>query len=538
VNTLTGMGALTKLAFRRDRIMLVVWLYVLTAFVAATVYGFRKLYPTPAGRIDFVATAAHNPAFLSLYGPISGTSLGSLTAWRDATLLSIATGLLSIFLVVRHTRADEETGRLELIGATVVGRHAALACALAVAVVANLVIAVIMAAAAIALGLPAAGSIAFVAGVAGSGLVFAGIAAVTAQIAQTARSARGLAIGVLVLAFLLRAVGDSAGRGGPHWLTWLSPIAWAELGRAFGAVRWWVLALPVAVTLVFAAAGTVLAASRDYDAGLLAQRRGPAAASASLRSPFALAWRLQRATLLAWASGALVYGIVIGSSAKGIGGALGSGEVRKIMARLGGQAGVTNTYLAALLSFTGLVAAGYAISAVLRLRSEETEGHADPVLATGTGRVAWSAAHLTVAAGGTVLILALAGLGTGLGYVYRAGGGGAEIGRLLAAGLAQAPAALVIGGITAALFGLAPRASVAASWTVLGVVVTMLLVGATIQLSHWVMDISPFTHLPKLPGGVVRPVPLIALCAIAALLAVTGLAALRRRDIDSGGLAG
>ena len=532
MSTLTGTGALVRMALRRDRIMLVVWLYVLTAFVASTVYGFRGLYPTTAGRIDFVNTAAHNPAFLSLYGQIYGDSLGSLTAWRDATLLSIGTGLLSIFIVVRHTRADEEAGRQELIGATVVGRHAPLACALAVAVTANLVIAVIMAAAAIAFGLPAAGSLAFVAGVAGAGLVFAGIAAITAQLAQTARSARGLAIGVLVFAFLLRAVGDSAGQGGPRWLSWLSPNGWAELDRAFGSTRWWVLALPLAVALVAGAAGAMLATHRDYDAGLLAQRRGPAG-SAALRSPLALAWRLQRASLLAWATGTLVYGIVIGSSAKGIGGALGSGEVRRIMARLGGQAGLTNAYLAALLSFTGLVAAGYAISTVLRLRSEETEGRADPVLATGAGRISWGAAHMSIAAAGTVLIMALTGLGTGIGYAYRAGGGGAEIGRLLTAGLAQAPAALVIGGIAAALFGLAPRASVATSWSVLGVVVAMLVLGATLQLSHWVLDISPFTHLPKLPGGTAHPTPLIVLCVVALLLGGAGLAGLRRRDIAS-----
>jgi ABC-2 type transport system permease protein len=534
VNTLTGTGALVKMSFRRDRIMLVVWLYALTAFVASTVYGFRGVYPTAAGRIEFVNTAAHNPAFLSLYGQIYGNSLGALTAWRDVTLLSIGVSLLSIFVVVRHTRADEETGRLELIGATVVGRHAALACALAVAVTANLIMGTAIVAAMIAFGLPAAGSFAFVAGVVGSGLVFTGIAAVTAQLAQTARSARGLAIGVLVLSFLLRAVGDSAGQGGPSWLSWLSPNGWAELDRAFGSTRWWVLALPVAVALIAGAAGAVLAARRDYDAGLLAVRRGPAAGSASLRSPLALAWRLHRASLLAWASGALVYGIVIGSSAKGIGGVLGSGEVKKIMARLGGQAGLTNAYLAALLSFTGLVAAGYAISTVLRLRSEETGGHADPVLVTGTGRIAWSTAHLVIATAGTALIMALVGLGMGIGYVYRAGGGGTEVGRLLVAGLAQAPAALVIGAIAAALFGLAPRASVTASWCVLGVAVALLLLGAILKLSHWVLDVSPYTHLPKLPGGTVHPMPLVLLCVVALLLGGAGLAGLRRRDIAIG----
>jgi ABC-2 type transport system permease protein len=534
VSTLTGTRALVKMALRRDRIMLVVWMYVLVAFVASTVYGFRGLYKTSAARIDFVNTAAHNPAFLSLYGQIYGNSLGSLTAWRDATLLSVGAGLLSIFVVVRHTRGDEESGRLELIGATVVGRHAALACALAVAVMANLVIATIMAVVAIVLGLPAAGSIAFVAGIAGSGLVFAGIAAVTAQIAQTARSARGLAIGVLILGFALRAVGDSAGQGGPRWLSWLSPSGWAELDRSFGGVRWWVLALPVALALIASVAGAMLAARRDYDAALLEQRRGPAVGSASLRSPLALAWRLQRATLLAWASGALVYGILIGSSAKGIGGAFSSAELRKVMARLGGHAGLTNAYLAALLSFTGLVAAGYAISTVLRLRSEESDGHAEPVLATSTGRIGWSASHLAIAAGGTVLITALTGLGMGIGYAYRVGGGGAEIGKLLAAGLAQAPAVLVMAGIAAALFGLAPRASAGASWTALGVAVALLLLGGTLQFSHWVLDISPYSHLPKLPGGTAHPAPYVALCLVAVALGGAGLIGLRRRDIASG----
>jgi ABC-2 type transport system permease protein len=519
------------MAFRRDRIMLVVWIYVLTAFVAATVYGFRKAYPTAAVRENFVAGAAHNPALLSLYGPLFGNSLGALTAWRDSAILGLGVGLMSIFIFVRHTRADEETGRLELIGATVAGRHAPLASAIAVAVTANLVIGVTMAAAAIALGLPAVGSIAMVAGIVGCGLVFTAVAAVTAQLAQTGRTARGLAIGVLGVAFLLRAIGDSVGRGGPRWLSWLSPIGWGELTRAFGAIRWWVLVLPVLAAVVVGTAGAMLAAHRDYDAGIVAQRPGPATGSASLRTPLALAWRLQRGSFFAWVGGALVYGVVIGSSAKGIGALLGSHEVKRILSNLGGHAGLTNAYLASILGFTGLVAAGYAVSTVLRLRSEEMDGHADPVLATGAGRISWAVSHLGIAAFGTVAAVLMVGLGAGLGYVSRSGGGGAEIGRLVAAGLVQAPAPLVIGGLAAALFGLAPKVSVSASWTVLGVVVVLLLVGATVQVSHWVMDVSPFTHLPKLPGGTVHPAPLIALCAIAVALAGAGLVGLRRRDI-------
>jgi hypothetical protein len=47
----------------------------------------------------------------------------------------------------------------------------------------------------------------------------------------------------------------------------------------------------------------------------------------------------------------------------------------------------------------------------------------------------------------------------------------------------------------------------------------------------WMMDISPFTQTPRLPGGTVSAEPLLWLCGIAVALSVAGLAGLRRRDI-------
>jgi ABC-2 type transport system permease protein len=439
---------------------------------------------------------------------------------------------MSIFIVIRHTRADEETGRLELVGSAAVGRHAALAAAVAIAVGANAGLVLLITAGLIALGLPAAGSLSLAAAIAGCGLVFTAAAAAAAQLAGTARSARGVAISVLGVCYLLRAAGDSAGTSGPRWLSWLSPVGWAELIRSFGDIRWWVLILPLATALILAGAAGLLAARRDYGAGLLPQRPGPPQAAPSLRSPLALAWRLHRGTLAGWIIGALVYGAVVGSAATGIGGLVGSGEVRRIMIKLGGQAAVTNAYLAAIISFTGLIAAGYAISAVLRLRSEETAERADPVLATGTGRIRWGLGHLLIAAAGAALVLASMGLGTGLGYGLRAGDVAGQLPRLLGAALAQLPAVLVLAGVAVALFGLIPRASVAGGWSALGVVVLLLFLGASLQLSHWVPDISPFTHLPKLPGGTVSAAPLAWLAVIAIGLAALGLAGLRRRDID------
>jgi ABC-2 type transport system permease protein len=536
---LAGTGALAKLAFRRDRIMLAAWIYVITALIASNSWSLNKLYPTAAARADLAASGGRNPALLFLYGRLSGDSLGAVSAWRYGVWAALAAVLMSVFLVVRHTRADEEAGRGELVGSAAVGRLAALTAALLVAAAANAVLTVLLFAALLFLGLPAAGSAVFALVVTTCGLAFAAVAAVTAQLASGARAARGAAFGVLGAAFLLRAVGDAAGAGGPGWLTWLSPLGWTEFARPYTADRWWVLALPLALTAVAVAAAYTLAVLRDHGAGLLPDRPGRPAASGALRHlpslflpALGLAWRLQRGTLAGWAAGFAFTFAASGAAAKGIGSLLGgSAQLRTAFTRLGGQAGITDAYLAAIMSLAGLAAAAYATSAVLRLRAEESAERAEPLLATAAGRIRWGLSHVVVAVAGSALLLAVAGAAAGLGYGLRTGSAGTELARLLGAALVQLPASLAVAGAAVALFGLVPRACVAGAWSVLGAVVVIALFGQVLRLSGWVTGISPFSHVPKLPGAAFTAAPLLWLALAALALAAVGLAGLRRRDI-------
>jgi len=530
---LTGTTALAKLALHRDRIMLSAWIYVIVIGVSANAYTFVKLYKTASSRASLVASAQGNPALLFLYGRLNGTSAGALAAWRYGVWGALVAALMSVFIVIRHSRADEEAGRLELIGSARVGRQAPLVSAISVAALANVVVVAVLCVVVPLLGLPAAGSVALALAIGTCGVAFAGIAAVTAQLTSGARAARGLAFVVLGVAFLARAVGDSAGASGPAWLTWVLPLGWTEEIRPFAGERWWVLALPVALFLVGVGAAFALAARRDYGAGLLPDRPGRPTASA-LRGPFSLAWRLQWGTLAGWVAGYAVLFAVCGAAGKGIGQLVGSSSaLDKEFTRLGGQAAIVNAYLASLMLLAGLVAAGYAVSATLRLRTEETDGRADPVLAAAAGRVRWGLSHVVVAVAGTAMLLAIAGVATGLGYGLRVGGTGAWVTRMLGAGLAELPAALVIAGAAVAVFGLLPQVSAAVSWTAVGLAVALNIFGQVLQLSHWVLDISPFTHVPRLPGGMVSASPLCWLSAIAVVLGATGLAALRHRDIGS-----
>jgi ABC-2 type transport system permease protein len=271
---------------------------------------------------------------------------------------------------------------------------------------------------------------------------------------------------------------------------------------------------------------------RDIDAGLLPQRPGPAAAAPGLRGPFALAWRLQRGTLLAWLVAMLLAGAVMGGAAEGISHFNAGQQITDLLAKMGGRKVLVDSYLAAVFSIVGLVAACYTVQVTLRLRAEEAAGRMEPLLATRVGRVRWAASHLVFALLGTAVLLLVAGLGAGLAYGGQAHDLGHQVPRLLAAALVQLPATWVLAGFGVALFGLVPRLS-ALAWAALIACAVLLDVGALAGLSQWVVDASPFAHVPKLPGTAFTATPLVLLTAIAAALLAAGLAAFRRRDTGS-----
>ena len=526
-----GTRVLIRLASRRDRIMLPVWVYVLIASSASTAYSFKGLYPTEASREQFAATINSTPSTIAIYGPVYDTSLGGITAWRIAVLVATLAGVMSVLLVVRHTRAEEQTGRQELLGATAVGHRAPLASALAVALVANLGVTLGTAVVLPLLGCGFVGGLALGIAIGACGCFFAGLAAVTAQIAETSRAANGLACAVLGVCYLARAAADASGYG---WLMWCTPLGWVERIEAYGANRWWVLVLPLAGALLLTAVAMRLAATRDLGAGLFAARLGAERAGRDLRDAYGLAWRLHRGAVLGWSVGFLLGGAVVGYIAKDIGGVLtSSAKMEQVITEMGGQRGLVDAYLATIMSIAGLIAAIYAVQAVLRARGEETAGRAEPLLAAPVSRIRWAAGHLASALTGSAILLATTGLGAGLAHGLRMHDVSGQLPRVLGAALAQWPAVAVVAAIAAALFGVAPRYS-AAAWGALAVFLLLGQLGPVLKLSQAVMDVSPFTHVPKVPGGAFTWTPLGWLTLLTAALLAFGLTAFRRRDVELG----
>jgi len=539
MSTFTGTGRLLRLAARRDRIQVPIWIVGSAVLMSAGAAAVADEFPTETDRVTALRGAGGNAAVLLMRGIPVGTDTGALVNFRNFSSLLVIAALMSTFAVVRHTRQNEETGRAELIGAGSVGRYAGLTAALLHAFAANVLLGLAVAGTLVAADLPADGAWAFGAACVATGLAFAGLAAVAAQLFQSARTANAVAASAIGVAFLVRGIGDALGQRAvdgiqvnSSWLTWLSPLGWGEQVRPFGDERWWALLPPLALLAGCTLAAFALVDRRDLGAGLIPDRPGPATAAASLRSPLGLAWRLQRGAMLGWVIGAAIFGAGIGSLGDAVQtGLSGNQGVTDLMGQLAGTraAGLVDVYYAAMMNIFGVLAAGFVVQALLRLRTEETGGPAEAVLATATSRTRWVASHLANAVGGAAAMLI--GAGAAAGIADAAVGGNVGVGTLVGAGLAQLPAALTVAGFVVLAFGGLPRMVVALAWSGLAVSLACGLFGDLLGLPQPVRDLSPFSHVPAIPAVDATAGPMVGLLAVATALAVAGMALFRRRDL-------
>ena len=526
MSTLAGTPALVRLALRRDRIRIPVWVAAVAALVLVTAQSVQGLYPTPGALAAAAAVVEDNSTALVMNGPAQGLdTLGGRVAFDVGAFGAVLVALMSLLLVGRHTRAEEESGRTELVRAAAVGRQGPLTAALLVTAGADALVAAAVAAGLIGLGLPVTGSLTLGAALGVVGLVFAGVAAVTAQVTEYARGATGLAIAVLGLAFVLRAAGDV----GDGTLSWASPIGWVQASRPFAGERVGPLLLALAAAALLATDATALGARRDVGAGLVRPRPGPPVARASLLRPAGLALRLQRSSLVAWSSAVFLIGVTYGSIAPDIEDFVGENQDLGELLAPSGEAGLTDAFLGTALLVLALIGSGFTVQSALRLRGEEGAGRLEPVLAAAVTRTRWVGGFLAVTLLGSAVVLAMGGLGTGLAHGLLSGDT-AAVPRLLGAALAYLPALWVLVGVAVVLFGLVPRVA-AAAWAVLAGCVLVGLLGPLLELPGWVSGVSPFQHVPRLPAAEFSTVALVVLLGVAAALVGAGLTGFRHRDI-------
>lgn len=515
-----GTGALLRLALRRDRIRLGVWIALLTSMTVYAPNAIKLAYPDEAQRLARV-NLMKTPAGMILGGPMFGhneTDLGVMIANELTLTLIVAASILSILTVVRHTRAEEESGTAELVLSSVVGRYARTAAALILVGAVNAVLAVTMTVTMSINGFRVTDTAAMCVGITAVAMTFGAVAAVAVQLWRQARTATGTAMGVLAAAVVVRGIGDVIDNSGSA-LSWCSPIAWAQQMRPFVDVRWWPLILPALATVGLIGLAAVLESRRQYDDGTI-RSSGERPHAPTVRGVLGLQFTMQRGLTVGWGVGLFLAGLAFGSMTSSL---LDAAETNELLARVLATQGTDGVYTT-MTQFLAAAGTAYVVTAVLRVHRDEESGLGEAVLAGSVSRWRWLSSAVGATLVSAALVLTGAGLGNGLGAGLAVGDAGTVV-RLTLAGFAFLPAMAVMAAVAALAVALR-RPWLA--WAAVAFVVVSLYLGALLRLPQWLLDASPV--LQTTAPVDYSPVALTVMVVVAAALTVVACLLYRRRD--------
>ncbi|SNY59501.1 hypothetical protein [Paractinoplanes atraurantiacus] len=525
---------LTWLLLRRHRLFLGCWLLLLIAMSAGTVTAYQNTYPTGQQRRIAVALAQDNAATTLIYGRLPGPGTpAQMYVWEIGACTTILTAVFAILLTVSLTRAAEDDGTLELLrscGLTVdqplyAATGVLTACAGTLAAGCAVVVGVH---GGHADGVTWAGSAAYGSVVGLTFLLFAALTMLLAQIAPTAGQARLLAFATMGASFTVRAFADTRPAG---WLNWCSPLGLRATVEPFTTDRWTALSAPAAATALAIGAATFVARRREFGAGLL-RRRDTRLRRLRIRSTAGLAARLTRASVLTWTTAVATIGTLFAAMGSGAVDQQRDGDIGGFLGAQLGDGEPAAGYLSYCGTVVGIMVCVYAVLSVTASRHAERLGLTDMMLATGARRWAPLASQATVTAAGAAIILAVTAMVTAL--IAPAVVEGDDITtRALLYTAGQWPAAAAITGCTVLLAGTAPRLT-ALAWLPLAVSAALALLGDLLEVPPRIQDLGLFGHVPDAAAADSTPVALLVLAGAGALMCLTGLIGMNRRDLVTG----
>ncbi|GGM18786.1 ABC transporter permease [Paraliobacillus quinghaiensis] len=529
-NSFVKTGYLTRFILRLDRFRISLWLVGLTFFTLIVPVAYTGLYENQQER-DAMAVTMENPAMIAMVGPgnIENYTTGVMTAHQMLLITAVVVGIMSILLLTRHTRADEEDGLIEMIRSLPTGRLSYLNASLLVISGVSVALALITGFGLYALGIESMdleGSLLYGAALGGTGLLFAGVTAVFAQLAETSRGTIGWSIAILLFTYLFRAITDVSDEA----LSWISPLGWVTKTEAYDANHWGPIFILIGVSVLLFILANYLHAIRDLERSFLPSKPGRRTATRFLQSPIGLAIRLQRTGMIAWAVGIFLIGISYGSVLGDMETFFEGNEMMEQMFQLTEGGSITEQFIPMLLIVMAIMSTIPPIMAMNKLRGEEKKDRLEHLLGRAVSRTRLMGGYVVLSVVNGFVMVSLSAIG-----LWSAGTAvmeeGLEFSMIYGASMSYFPAVLVMIGLAVFLMGYFPKYTTLV-WLELFYSFIVLYLGGLMQFPEWVGKLSPFDYIPQVPSEDVSVMTLVMLTVIAIVLMVIGFIGFNKRDID------
>ena len=518
---------LVKLMMRRERVISTLWVLCLLLFSIALAGAMGDMFDETARQS--LAETLQNPGMIALMGPVYGAdnyTEGAMYSNTMALWVILAVAAMNILLVVRHTRADEEKGRAEVVRSLPTGRLAIPGAALLSALIVNIILAVLTGLGISMLGIGSMGfkgSMLYGVMLGLSGMFFAAVAALFSELSVSSRGAAGYSFFALGLLYVVRAAGDA----GNELVSLISPLGLILRCRVFTEDHWWPVSILLLETAVLSVTALILRSARDIEQGYIAARPGRSEAPGSMLSPGGFAFRLLRNWMIAWLIIMFALSASYGSILADIETFVEDSEFYQMVIGYNSSYSITEMFTSTINTIASLVCIIPLLTIVLRLRGEEKEGRAENVLARSVSRVKYMSGYVISA----YVISVLLQMATALG-LFAASSAVLEqpvaLGYLIKANIVFLPALWVMIGMAVALIGILPKAS-NAIWAYFAFSFFTQFIGRMLDLPGWLPKLSPLGYTPQLPVDEINAMSLAVLAVIAAALTAAGFIAFRRR---------
>ena len=528
------MWTLSKFILKRDLMQLLIWLFGLVVLSVAVAAAFNEMFASPEELMGMVMTL-ENPAMIAMLGPLYANTIAAIYTQNMLVFVAMAVGILNIFMVTRHTRADEEEGRLEVLRSLPIGRTTILKAVFLNVIIVNVLIALLVGLGIGAVGMEAGavgsgitdfnGAMLYGALLGVTGLIFAAITALFVQLSANNRTVLSYVFIFLGVVYMLRAMGDM----NVEILSLISPLGLIFRAEPFVSNHWWPVGVIIGATFIIGLLALRLNSLRDLGAGFIAEKPGRAHGNFLLKNPFGLAVKLTKGLVIGWGVTMFILGASYGSIFGDIEDFISSND---IFAQI--FYGVATSELAvAFMSFIIVMMASVVVvpvlSVVLKIKAEEKKNRMEHVLSRHASRGVVLFSYMKIAAVSGVIIMFLLGLGL---YVASAAVMEVPIDFMLMmrAVMIYLPAVWTFLGVAILLIGWLPKFT-SLAWAYLGYSFIVVYFGQLLDVPEWLVYTTPLGFIPTYPMESIAVLPLLVLTGISVILTGIGFIGYRKRDI-------
>lgn len=527
-----GTKHLTAFIFRQQRFKILVWLISLLGITLSVAAFYPEVYGDDQSR-QAASMTMDNPAMVAMLGPGYEVeayvhSIGTMFANEMLLFTAIAVAIMSILLVGRATRGEEEDGRVEMIRALAVGRLSYASAVMIVIVSTHVLLALLTGIGLASLGIEgihAEGSFLYGSILGATGLLFAAFTAVFAQLTETSRGTTMFSFMLLIIAYLVRAIGDVSS----DTLSWISPLGWSVRTGVFAENDWWPVLLSIIVAILFGAAAIYLHSIRDLGSGFIAARKGNTHASTFLQTTLGLTFRLQQTNIIAWAIGLFALSSSFGAILGDLETYFADIELMQAFVEVDSDYTLTEQFITLLMAIMSLISLVPAVMVVLKLKAEETKNLTENFYSRAVSRTRILASHSFLAVVVSFLMQSLVALG-----LWSVSGTvmdeALSFSTTFASAYVYLPAIWAVIGLVILLVGAFPKLT-GLIWLYVVYCFVVVYLSGLLDFPDWMNNISVFEHVPQIPVDDGNTIALIILTLIAIVLMVVGFTGYNKRDI-------